>query len=512
MSNIYPKSILKTKIEKDDSSDSSLRDPNIIFPQSGNSQKTLSSVTKEETATPVMLRSFNKDISDALEKKKNPPYVKKTEPQKSVKKSTVPVAPPVKKVNDSVTVNLDKKSKTKSIPNAPLPGKVVLKKENVSTKKTTVKKSLHVDNIKPIESVNEKLKEREDFLLEIFPKPPQVSQKEESEVKKSIKTSRKKNIVVDEKIKKKQELHNDFDRMIYGEYVDDKNSLDTDKELVKTEESVVSVHMSDDNLKKLLAEINDIKKEEKELQINLQELARKEITLTKEENELESEKNLVKKELDNVLEQENEIESIIHGLEKQANETKNVEKLHGIETKRWEQEEKRAQAEKNKWGLHERYDKLETSLKEKKGEIEKIRKDKNIIIKKQDPLFEKKRQKRIEIRLGEIEREKKGIENTQLSILEEKKNIDKTLSLLVENRKKVIEEERIAEENEKKVETVSDKRIFEEKRQNIEIRRRSIEQQRWEVEQKLKDILKRLTKANDQYNLVMKNEREVLKR
>ncbi|MCK5592083.1 MAG: hypothetical protein KAI72_09025, partial [Candidatus Pacebacteria bacterium] len=135
MSNIYPKSILKTKIEKDDSSDSSLRDPNIIFPQSGNSQKTLSSVTKEETATPVMLRSFNKDISDALEKKKNPPYVKKTEPQKSVKKPDVPAAPPVKKPDDSVTVNFDEKSKIKSIPNAPFPENVVLEKKETSSSK-----------------------------------------------------------------------------------------------------------------------------------------------------------------------------------------------------------------------------------------------------------------------------------------------------------------------------------------------------------------------------------------
>lgn len=511
MSNIYPKSTLKAKTKKDDSSTSNLRDPNIIFPQKGRgieSKDILGSSVAKSKTNPVMLRSFNKDISEAMSKKENLVSKKDVKISQQPKSLAIPVAPPVKSI--------------KPIPTAPLPEKDVLKKEEVSSKKiaepqpqllnkNSKKESPCIDNIKPIESVNEKLKERKKFLLEIFPKPPQVSQKTESGIRRGAALPRKKNIVVDEKIKKKQKLHNDFDRMVHGEYDSNEDNLQINKLSKKrfSTKLVANVQMSDDDFKKLIEEIRNIETEEKELQSKLQELAKQEIAITKEENEAEAEKNLTKKKLDDILLQENETESVIYSLEKQAKETKKIEKLHDIETKRWGQEEKRAQLEKNKWSLHETYDKLLTSLKEKREKIEEIRKSKDTLNKRQDPLVEEKNQKKIKILLGEIGREKEGIENVQMSILEEKKNLDKTLSLLLENKQKVIEEGRLAEENEKKVDTISDKRIFEEKRQNIEIRRRSIEQQRWEVEQKLKDILERLKKTNDQYNLITEKEKEV---
>jgi len=73
MSNPEPITNFKTKIQKNDSSASNLRDPNIIFPTSRKeADSTISEIINSQTKTsPVMLRSFNKDLSESMDKKKD---------------------------------------------------------------------------------------------------------------------------------------------------------------------------------------------------------------------------------------------------------------------------------------------------------------------------------------------------------------------------------------------------------------------------------------------------------
>ena len=220
---------------------------------------------------------------------------------------------------------------------------------------------------------------------------------------------------------------------------------------------------------------------------------------------------MVGKKLDDILQQEKEIESMIRGIEQQEKKELGTNERHTIEKKRWEQEEKRVQIEKNKWDIGETYKKQTSSLKEKKTKLEQVKCSKDDFSKKIVLLLKKKKRKETEIRLGEMEQKREEIENIQVTFLEEKKSIDKTLSLLKENKQKVIEEKRVAEENEKKVEAISEKRIFEEKRQNMEIRQRSIEQQRWEAEQKLEQIMKKIEETNKQYGVVTGMEEEIRK-
>ena len=344
--------------------------------------------------------------------------------------------------------------------------------------------------------------------------------------------SQQKSDIADQDIRKNQKLHDDFDRMIHGEHnsgqdisqVKKISETTTKKTLPQQEKkpekeikpalskAVINIHISADELKKLKEEIFNISAEEKELQSKLQDLTKEEITLTGEENREEAEKNLARKQLDDILQQEKEIESMICEIEQQEKEAKGADERHNIETKRWAQEEKRVQIEKNKWDIGEKYEKLTASLKEKKVKLEQNRYSKDELGKKIIVLLKNKKGKETRVHLGEMERKKEEIENIQMTLLEEKKNFDKTLALLKENKQKVIEERVVAEENEKRVESMSEKRIFEEKRQNMEIRQRSIEQQRWEAEQKLEQVIKKIKNTNEQYKVTTSMEEEIRKK
>ena len=552
MDNTNTKTNSETKTQKDNLTVNNLRDPNIILPQSRRSMKpvgTSGPLDMQTKTDPVMLRSFNKDISEAMAKKKSSVSIKDVKIPKAPKDQERSQPPTPPKAPSAPTISFLKKPvgstdpkkvlapqktadeikiKTKPIPSAPTPESVVVKKEEVHIPQTpkTPEAKLQFNNKKQGKG------EREDFLSEIFPKPPQITQTGEQKFIKKVALSQQKRGVTDQDVQKNQKLRDDFDRMIHGEHDNNqsvsqvekisettvKKTLPQQEEEIEKEikpalsKAVINIHISANDLKKLKEEILNIETEEKELQSKSQDVTKEEITLTEEENKEEAEKNLARKQLDDVLQQEKEIESMIREIEQQEKEARGADERHNIETKRWAQEEKRVQIEKNKWDIGEKYEKLTTSLREKKVKLEQIKSSKDNIGKKIITLLKKKKGKETEVHLGEMERKKEEIENIQMTLLEEKKGFDKTLALLKENKQKVIEERIIAEENEKRVEAMSEKRIFEEKRQNMEIRQRSIEQQRWEAEQKLEQIIKKIKNTNEQYKVTTSMEEEIRKK
>ena len=326
MDNTDTKINSETKTQKDNLSANNLRDPNIILPQSRRNMKPVKApgpINMQAKTDPVMLRSFNKDISEAMAKKKSSVSIK------DVKIPKVPEAPktfsPIKTPTASddslrepaLSTDPEKaymvqktagknKIKTKPIPSAPIPESVAVKKEGVRTNKIVAAK---LDD--------KSLKKEENFSSEIFPKPPQFSQTGEQKFIKKVALSQQKSDIADQDIRKDQKLCDDFDRMIHGEYDNNQeiSQVKQTKELSKItikkipsqqeekikkevkpvlSKAVINIHISTDDLKKLKEDILDINAEEKELGSKLQDLTKEEITLTEEENREEADKNLAR--------------------------------------------------------------------------------------------------------------------------------------------------------------------------------------------------------------------------
>ena len=161
MDNTDTKTNSETKTQKDDLPTNNLRDPNIILPQSRRNIKPASTsgpIDMQKKTDPVMLRSFNKDISEAMAKKKSLvsvkdakiPKVPKTPKISPPHTPKVPTAPasflkkPVGSTGPNKGVSTVQKTadeiKTKPIPPAPVPESVAVKKEEVHANKIVVAK------------------------------------------------------------------------------------------------------------------------------------------------------------------------------------------------------------------------------------------------------------------------------------------------------------------------------------------------------------------------------------
>jgi len=220
MDNVAVKKISTDKDQSSDQPIERLRDPNMILPQSqtqNNAKKTVDSLNPLEIqmkSDPVILRSFNKDLSEAMLKKKESVSIKDIKsPQvpeisKISQSSKIPTAskisflkkPPLPDETLSIQKQKDKKNKlkpSKSIPTAPTPnvsgnvvsGVVTKKEEEEEEKleKSAVTIGSGVVNPADAESYGVvKEEKKENFSLEIFPKPPQVLQSSKKDLFKNI--------------------------------------------------------------------------------------------------------------------------------------------------------------------------------------------------------------------------------------------------------------------------------------------------------------------------------------
>lgn len=473
-----------------------IRDPSVILPQSKNTPK-LTAITKpiemQAKTDPVMLRSFNKDISEATVKKR------KVAPAKA---STMPM-PPKRPIATSPI---------------PVPKSATVKKEEVTLDKVTPK------------TIDKRFERKGNLSSEIFPKPPQAQSTKTKVLKKghtrlAVPLDQKGN-TADQNIVDTQNLYADFDKMIYGEYVDrssdqtgkpkaqptQQQAHNIKKPIQSTAQKEIEIHISASDLEKIKQEISSMKTVEKELEAELSDLTKQDIILTEQTGRQKDEKAQIKDRLDDILQQEIRIESVIRDIEQEEQAAGSAEDRHNIETRRWNQEERRVQIEKNKWNTGEKYEKLESVLKENEQKLEQVKFLKDAANKKIVVLLKEQKQRETKMHLGEIEQRQKETEDTQMSLLEEKKSIDKTLDLLEENKQKIIKERKSVEESEVKVESISEKRVFEEKRQNMEIRQRSMEQQRWDAEQKLEQIMEKIKKTNIEYKVATETRREIIEK
>jgi len=411
---------------------------------------------------PVMLRSFNKDLSLAMEQKQKQELVTHKD---EVKTSQAPVSIPVAPT----------KNQEVAVAKSPVPSKPKLPTDRPIHKEKTTKSTN--------KSTDELLKEK-GLLLEISPRPLITAQ--------SLKTS---GDTTDEK----EKLRTDFDNMILGGY---------NEEQKKTGDLSSS---SRNILTKIKEEITNLLAVEETQQSELSNITKQETFLATEKTQQENQKVQVRNQLDDVLRQESNVEELISAIEKETQGAISAEERHNIEKKRWEQEEKRARIEKNKWTINAEYEKILDELEEKEQKLKQINNKKEEINTNLILLSKAKKEKEVQIQLEEVEQQKREIEDTQIEFLDKKKEIDHTLALLEENKQKVVTERRVAEEDEANADSLSEKRVFEEKRQNTEIRQRSIEQQRWDAEQMLQQIMGKITEANLRYKAIEDKEEKIQK-
>jgi len=302
----------------------------------------------------------------------------------------------------------------------------------------------------------------------------------------------------------------------------------SNQEKITTSSSMESVLTQPrEEITKLQIEIDNLSVIERTQHLVLFNLTEQENKLTAEITLQETQKNQIKTKLDSVLQQEIDKEELIASIEKETQNIVSVDERHSFETKRWEQEEKRAQIEKNKWTINDEYEKVMDVLEENEQKLKQIHSKKeeintNLILllkskKEKESQIQLKttnqqiRNKEIQIQLAEINQQKKEIEDAQIEFLNKKKIIDDTLALLKSNAQTVLTERSAAKTDEANAKSLAEKRIFEEKRQNTEVRQRRIEQQRWDAEKELQQIMEKITETNSRIKVIEEKEEEIQK-
>lgn len=282
-----------------------------------------------------------------------------------------------------------------------------------------------------------------------------------------------------------------------------------EKEIEPPEPPKPLIHISAEQLDTLKTDVVRIESEIKTFNAQQESISTKKRRVSGEKKEFEDQKTEAKRRLEKLTEKESVIAKNIKEIEIKESGAETSDKRHDIEQKRWAQEDKRATVEKEKWEVGEMYEKTELSIKEKDEALSRAEASLQEIVRRIEILTEEKKEKKFKIHLGEIETKKQEVEDIQVVLLEEKRRLDYLRSILEEEEKDLIKEKQEKEKRVEAAEALSERRVFEESRQEIEKRQRVAEQKRWEAEKMLGKVQEKICMSNEHYDTLLKVETEV---
>jgi len=566
MSNLEPITNFKTKKQKDNSSTSDLRDPNIIFPTSRKESDftTVSEIIdNQKKISPIMLRSFNKDLSEAMDKKKDSVSISAKERKTnqisvatkaeidSLKSSlnsgkegaflsSLSSSPKIfgtpkieeainKKAKDSIPPKvLDLKvespiafRKAPEAPrvtalekgNAPIPKIPPTAPQNVAFKGDIPKAIDAIKEIVHTEKIILPKKEVKDFSSEIFPRPPQLKNpKQQEPVKKAILQEPVNEVMED--AEKKQKLRDVFDCMIFGG--DEGGEFSQPKPQPKTNTVTNVSNPNSDIEKKNNDEDNLIlPKENNYIHISgddLKKLKEDILSAVAKEKELQSKIQALSKQEIDLTEEENKAESEKIKIKEQLDDVLEQERkiessIHSFE----EQEKGTTDLEK----LHN-IEKERWSQEEKRTQIEKNKWNLNEKYEKILTLLKEKNNK-----LEQIKNFKDTFNREAFSLMEEKKQketkiclgeieqerieIEKTQMDFLEEKKNIDKTLDLLKNNRQKV--LEEKQIAEENEQKAEAlsEKRIFEEKRQNIEIRQRSIEQQTWEAKQKLEKIMED-------
>ncbi len=609
-----------------------VNDPNIILPKAqgggntkANSSRAFSDKDKDknkEKVEPVIVRSFHRDMDEAMKKEKfskeavqlqsqeNKPQKEKVRPAIPQKISPIPPVPVKNREKREISKNmpeaptppyktsvkiadqkvLDKfsnKGQKGQLLNIPVPKKPTQAIEDEVEAKFLDKKDAHIPKKEIIFSKStatgevsevkqdwvEKEKEEEIPKAEIV-MPKSTSQKlPDKKVKElsfytntarsslgtiSIAEDKTKDEVLEKKQKDGlQKTHDIFDAMVSGEHIE-KEKPENKKEPVaakikqetkkegkqgvqfvtkppvekkpeekplekeakkkieqkKQEEkpqtpAILEMHVSQEELNIFKSDIVRIDSEIKAF------LAQRESTLAKKD-QAEKEKVSLKAKIDATKDRisekqrrEKEITERIHQIEKKETQTENKDERHVNEKERWKQEDMRADIAQERLDIEESYEKIIASIREKEDEFVRAEESFKELEHQVKARIKEKEEKKLKVKLGEIESKKKEIEDIQVALLEEKRRLDRLHEDFESRGEQYSKDNELVEKEKSKATELADRKILEEKIVSIQKERRKVEQKRWEAEKSLEIVLEKIAKSNGHYTTISKLEQDV---
>jgi len=246
------------------------------------------------------------------------------------------------------------------------------------------------------------------------------------------------------------------------------------KEEVKKEERISEKRLLDNSEKKLLKEIEELKRLISDLfaeESLLQKEIRKIEEIEKEEKTggtfLQSQK--IKEKKEQIEARRREIQRNINSLNKKIDESQN--RLRALVSRKSDLEQKRV---------------LETG---KKGSVLPSLPVKGVQKTKDEDFIQKLKEKR-----NEIIRLLEDSKNREKELVNEDRDLDLKMKRVLEQEKKIEEQERITEEKERKTIKAQQKRKIEEERWKLQKERRKIEEEKWEIQKEKANIKNYLEK------------------
>lgn len=282
------------------------------------------------------------------------------------------------------------------------------------------------------------------------------------------------------------------------------------QEKATVQKSKIEIYITAEDLKTLKDEVVRMDAEIKTFSAQLQSALGKRTKILEEKNAVQDEFRKIQEVLSIVERKEEEIKNIIRALENEEEAATTADQRHEIEEKRWKEEDNRAGIEKKKWEVNVLYEKNNETIRDKKADLARTEQSIEEFNKRITALIKQRDEKKIKIRLGDIEAKKKEIEDIQVSLLEEKHRLNVLLTSLEKKEEDLLKKRKLAEDLKNKQQgNIAESRAYEMSRHEIEKHLREAEQKRWESEKALEKIAEKIAKSNEHYDTVMKIKDEV---
>jgi hypothetical protein len=274
--------------------------------------------------------------------------------------------------------------------------------------------------------------------------------------------------------------------------------------------SKIEIYVTAEDLKTLKSEVMRMDAEIKTFSAQLQSAIGKRTKVLEEKNTVQDESRKIQEVLSIVERKEEEIKNNIRVLENEEETATTADERHEVEEKRWKEEDGRAGIEKKKWEVNVLREKNVETIKDKTAELSRTEQSIEEFNKRITALVKQRDEKKIKIRLGDVEAKKKEIEDIQVSLLEEKRRLSQLLATLEIKEEDLLKKRKLADDLKKKQNgNIAEVRAYEMSRHEIEKHLREAEQKRWESEKALEKISEKIERSNEHYNTVMKIRDEV---
>ena len=282
------------------------------------------------------------------------------------------------------------------------------------------------------------------------------------------------------------------------------------QEKATVEKSKIELYITAEDLKSLKSEVVRMDAEIKTFSAQLQSAIGKRAKILEEKASVQSEFTKIQEVLDIVERKEEEIKNNIRVLENEEGAAITADERHAIEEKRWKEEDNRAGIEKKKWEVNVLREKNAETIEVKEEDLARTEQSIEEFNKRITTLIKHRDEKKVKIRLGDIEAKKKEIEDIQVSLLEEKRRLSQLLTSLENKEEDLLKKRKLTEDlKEHPKVNIAESRAYEMSRHEIEKHLRETEQKRWETEKALEKISEKIKKSNEHYETVLKIKNEV---